>query len=88
MKEEVDFRKVNKYRAFQRGMSTKVLKEEDKFKLQRRPVGYISSIVKQTAMQSQIIPPQPAGPQTAGVPHQRKSTMPVFGKANRPSTPI
>ena len=74
----VDFRKLNKAQAFSRGNS-EVNKENQKFRVgSRRPVGYISGLMKQN-----VIGAQKPSTAAAGVPKDA-----TFGKANRPSTPI
>jgi len=60
------------------------LKSDGNFKLQRRQIGYISSIVKSNNViaDAKHDPVQRAKPCTAAY------APATFGKANRPSTPI
>jgi hypothetical protein len=53
-----------------------VNKENERFRMTRRPVGYISNLMRNNLSQK---------PQTAVVAPAQQNT---FGKANRPSTPI
>ena len=55
---------------------------DDKFKLKRRPVGYISGLMKRDIAGEINIKPQTSNMSS------RPTGAPTHGKANRPSTPI
>ena len=54
---------------------------DDKYKLQRRPVGYISGLMKRDIGGEINIKPMTSNVST-------RAAVPTHGKANRPSTPI